>query len=193
MKGGKQQMTKRIELPNQKNQNAQRKRNLQILGNIRSGHHQTSGDERKNWKIPQEDEKSTRNQTTSQKSHQRDKYQSCLLRKTFEPILKVDERTSTNGPDKKTHDDTSQNWHRLYVKKRRRKRTYQHWRYRRFIDTKTRRLHKKRGGRLITMTRNNTDNTSINRIKNTENKNRKKNNCMHISSNIYIFSVPSNF
>ena len=30
-----------------KNQNARRKGNLQILGNIRSGHHQTSGVERK--------------------------------------------------------------------------------------------------------------------------------------------------
>ena len=31
-----------------KNQDAQRKGNLQILGNIGSGYHQTSGDERKN-------------------------------------------------------------------------------------------------------------------------------------------------
>ena len=46
-----------------------RKGNLQILENIGSGHYQTSGDERKNEKIiPQENEETTRNQTTSQKS-----------------------------------------------------------------------------------------------------------------------------
>ena len=49
MKSGKRQMTEGIELPNQeKNRNIRRKCNLQILGNIGSGHHQTSGDERKN-------------------------------------------------------------------------------------------------------------------------------------------------
>ena len=46
------------------NQNAHGKENLQILGNVGSGHHQTSGDERKNSKrISQEKEKTTRNQT----------------------------------------------------------------------------------------------------------------------------------
>ena len=41
-------MTEGIELPNQeKNQNAQRKGNLQILENIGSRHHQISNDERK--------------------------------------------------------------------------------------------------------------------------------------------------
>ena len=39
MKSEKQQMTEGIELPNQEeNQNARRKRNLQILGNIGNGH-----------------------------------------------------------------------------------------------------------------------------------------------------------
>ena len=42
-------MTEGIELSNQeKSQYARRKRNLQILETNRSGHHQTSGDERKN-------------------------------------------------------------------------------------------------------------------------------------------------
>ena len=46
IKSGKWQMTKGIELPNQeKNQNPRRKGNLQILRNIESGHHQTSGNE----------------------------------------------------------------------------------------------------------------------------------------------------
>ena len=43
------QMTEGIELPNQeKNQNVRRTGNLKALGNIGSGHHQISGDERKN-------------------------------------------------------------------------------------------------------------------------------------------------
>ena len=47
-----------------KNRNAQRKEHLQILGNIGSGHHQTRGDERKNWKgVSQENEKATWNRT----------------------------------------------------------------------------------------------------------------------------------
>ena len=46
-----------------KNQNSQRKVNLQILGDIGSGHHQTCGDERKKLnkkkRIPQENKKTT--------------------------------------------------------------------------------------------------------------------------------------
>ena len=46
-----------------KNQIARRKGRLQVLGNIRSGHHQTSGDERKNQqRVSQENEKTTWNQ-----------------------------------------------------------------------------------------------------------------------------------
>ena len=65
MRSRKRQMTEGIELINQeKNQNARRKGNLQILGNIGSGHHQTSGEERKKFlKISQENEKTTLNQT----------------------------------------------------------------------------------------------------------------------------------
>ena len=50
MKSGKRLMMEEMELPNQKkkkNQNVWSKRNLQILGNIWSGHHQTCGDEKK--------------------------------------------------------------------------------------------------------------------------------------------------
>ena len=43
-------MTEGMALPNQeKNQNARKKGNVQILGNIRSGPHQTSEVERKNF------------------------------------------------------------------------------------------------------------------------------------------------
>ena len=49
MRSRKRYVMEEIELQNEeKNQKAQRKRNLQILGNIGSGHHQTSEDERKN-------------------------------------------------------------------------------------------------------------------------------------------------
>ena len=45
---GKRQMAKEKELPkSRKNQNAWRKRNLQTLGNIRSGYHQTTDDKKK--------------------------------------------------------------------------------------------------------------------------------------------------
>ena len=48
MKSGKQQMTEGIELQNkEKNQNARKKGNLQILENTGSEHHQISRDERK--------------------------------------------------------------------------------------------------------------------------------------------------
>ena len=47
-----------------KNQNAQRKGNLQILGNIGSEHNLKCGNERKKFpKIHQVNEKTTRNQT----------------------------------------------------------------------------------------------------------------------------------
>ena len=69
-------MIEGIELPNlEKSERSEKKRNLQILENIESRHHQTCGDERKNFKkTSQENEKMTRNQTTEQKSHQRDKH-----------------------------------------------------------------------------------------------------------------------
>ena len=51
----------RINKP-RKNQNVRQKGNSQILQNIRSGQHQTSGDEKKK-KLYQENEKITRNLT----------------------------------------------------------------------------------------------------------------------------------
>ena len=50
------------------------------------------------YKIPKENEKITRNQTTFQKSHKRDKYLSCPPSKILGNILKLDERrTLING------------------------------------------------------------------------------------------------
>ena len=111
MKSGKRHDRRNGTNKLKENQNARRKGNLQILGNIGSEHHQSSGDEKKKKKkikrVSQENEKTTRNETTWQKSHQRDKYLGCLPRKMLGIILKVDERrTSTNWPQKKkTHND----------------------------------------------------------------------------------------
>ena len=67
---------------------SRRKGNLQILGNIGSGHHQIYRYERINDKrIPHDNEKTTQNQTTEQKFQQKDKYQDCPLRKILETIL----------------------------------------------------------------------------------------------------------
>ena len=75
----------------EKNQKARRKGNLQILVKFGNRHNQTSGGERKGKKrIPRGFEKITRNQTTWQKSHQRDKYLVCHPREILETILKVD-------------------------------------------------------------------------------------------------------
>ena len=62
----KQQMTEGIELPKQKkNQTPHPEKRKLTDRNIGGGHHQTSRDERKKLKrVPQKNEKSTRNQTT---------------------------------------------------------------------------------------------------------------------------------
>ena len=60
MKIGKRYMTEGIEQPkSRKNKNAPGKGNVQILGNIGSGHHQVEMKER----VSQENEKTTRNET----------------------------------------------------------------------------------------------------------------------------------
>ena len=56
---------KGMELPSQeKIRTLREKENAQILRNIRNRHHQTSGDERKNFKrVSQKNKKATQNQT----------------------------------------------------------------------------------------------------------------------------------
>ena len=92
MRSGKRQMTEGIEQSRQeKNQNTQRKGNLQFLGNIGRGHHPASGDERKDSKrVPQENEKTTQNQTVLQKPHQRDKHLGCPPCKILGTIFNVE-------------------------------------------------------------------------------------------------------
>ena len=71
-----------------KNQNAWRKGNLQIRGNIGSGRHQTCGDERK---IKIDYLRRTR-KLRETKLHRRDKYVGCPPHKIFGTNLKVGER-----------------------------------------------------------------------------------------------------
>ena len=99
-------MTKGMELPNQeKNQNAWRKGNGQILENIESRHHQTSRDENKFKKYLRRMRKLLKIQTIVQEPHKRNKHLGSLLHKIFGTILQVDEGR-TNGPEnKKTNDN----------------------------------------------------------------------------------------
>ena len=99
MKSGKWKMTEGIKLQNQeKNCESFEKRKVINTMEYWLWTPSNKGRERKYLKrIPQENEKTTQNQTTKQKSHQRDKH--------LVTILKMDgKRTSTNGPEnKKTH------------------------------------------------------------------------------------------
>ena len=90
-----------------KNQNTRRKGNLLVPGNIESGHHQTSGDERKNIKrVSLTNEKTSRNQALQRDSYQRDKHLDYHPCKILWTILETGKgRTLTNIPeDKKTND-----------------------------------------------------------------------------------------
>ena len=79
-----------------RNQRAQRKRNLQILGILEDNAIKHVEMKEKIKRILQKNEITARNQTTWQISHQRD----CPPSKIFGVILKVDKgRTSTNGQE----------------------------------------------------------------------------------------------
>ena len=130
-KSGKREITEGIELPNKKNRNAGRKGKLQVLGNIRSGHHQTEMKE-KLPRVLQTSEKTSLNQTLLQKSHKRDKHLGSPSWRVLGTILRMNKgRTSTNEPeDKKVDDDAQSLTSRkdidrltICVKKRMRKRT----------------------------------------------------------------------
>ena len=91
-----------------KNENFRRNGNLQILGNIGSGHDQTKGDERKiKGKKKKASQKTFRNQALQQESHRMDNHLSSHPGKMLGTILEMYEgRTSANGPeDKKANDD----------------------------------------------------------------------------------------
>ena len=72
------------------NQNARRKGNLQILGNIGSWHHRTNRNQRKNLKrVPQKDQRITKDKTLQQKPCLRDKYTAVPLVRYLRPFLKL--------------------------------------------------------------------------------------------------------
>ena len=117
-----------------KNQNAQRKGNLQILGNIGSGHHQRVEDLWK-WKNKKEYLKRTI-KLLGTKLHSKNLTKGdSLSRNILGTFFKVYEgRTTTKGPEnKKTHDNTlgltlqRLRWRIVCVEKRRSKKTRQHW------------------------------------------------------------------
>ena len=88
IKSGKRQIAEGIELPIQEKIRMNRK--PKVLGNIGSGHHQTSEDKRKNEYLRRM-KKTFRNQTLQQESHQRDKYLGYPNCKILGTILKIDE------------------------------------------------------------------------------------------------------
>ena len=66
-----------------KNQNVLRKGKFQVLVNIGSGQHQTSGDERKNRiRLPQMNEETSGDQAQQQKSRQMNKHSGVFLKLT---------------------------------------------------------------------------------------------------------------
>ena len=70
MKSGQRQMTKGTEQPNQEKSEHSKRGNLQILGDIEIGRHQTAEMIEKNYKrTPQKNEKTTRNQIILEESH----------------------------------------------------------------------------------------------------------------------------
>ena len=122
-----------------KNQCARRKRNLQVLVNVGSGHHQTPSNKHR-WK-KNEYLRRTKKLLETKLYSSRNLIKvintwAVPSSKILGTILKVEEgKTSTNRPEnKKTNDDveglTFERQHRqaARVKKRRMKRTRQYWR-----------------------------------------------------------------
>ena len=109
MKSGKQQMNEIIELPNPAKIRMLGKKGtykyLKILKADTIKRAEMKEEIKK--RIPQENKKTTRNQTTMLSSHQSDKYLSCAPHKILGTIFKMNERrTSINGQEnKKPHDN----------------------------------------------------------------------------------------
>ena len=171
MKSGKRHRTEGIELPNQdKIRILGKKKTYKYLGILGS-------DIIKNAEI--KEKKTTRNQTTLQKSHQRDKYRAVLLVRYLGALLKLTrgELQQMNQRKRKLmtmhkvlhpRDDID----RLCAK------TEEEELLAFKIESMQQKitLKKKREERLVTATRNNTDNTNIDKTKITRKKNGKKNN-----------------
>ena len=101
-------MTEGIELPNQQKIRTHReKETYKYLGILEADTIKHAEMKENIFKIPQENDKATQNQTISQESHQSHIHLGRSLRKILRTILKVDEgRISTNGlENKETIDD----------------------------------------------------------------------------------------
>ena len=117
----------------------------------------------KKRKTPLKNEKTSKNQALHQKSYQKNTYFGSTPCNIFGTILKmVLGGIQTNETkDKKVNDHadglTSERWHRqsLGAKNRRSKRTRQHWRLRRWINTRNREHHKKKPKEKLITTANN--------------------------------------
>ena len=107
MKSGKRHITEGMELLNQdKIRTLGETETFKYLEILEADTKHVEMKEKKFKKgIPQENEKTTQNQTTLPKSHERDKYLCCTPHKIFRTSLKVDQgRTSANGSvSKKKH------------------------------------------------------------------------------------------
>ena len=111
-----------------KNQNIWRKGKLLVLRNIGSGHHQTSGDERKNKKrMPQMNEKVSWNLLKRINTWAVSFWRNMgpFLQKTKEELTQINQRTKKLMMHKALH--PRNDGQTVYAKKRRRKRTHQHW------------------------------------------------------------------
>ena len=165
-----------MKLPKQeKNKNSRRKRNVKILKKIGSTHNQTSGDEIKKIKkrVSQENEKNTRNQIKLKEANKRYKYLGCPLVRYSKPLLKwtrhefkqIDQRTwklMTMHEALHPRDDVD----RLYVSRKEEEIGLAS--IEDSVDVSIQWLEgyiEKHGGRLITATRNNSDDTRVNRTK----------------------------
>ena len=154
-----------------KNQDIRRRGNVQILWSIGSWHHQTNRDEGK----PQENKKNTRNQTILQGDFIKGintwafhlvRYSGPFFKWTREEF-KLDQRTrKLITIHKALH--PKDNVGRLYVSRKEGLNSIED-----SVDASIQRLEdliKKRGGRLVTASRNNSDNTRSNRTETTRNQ-----------------------
>ena len=107
-KSWKRQITEGIKLPNKERIRKLGKK--KVSENIGSGHHQTSGGERKNdRRVPQTNEKTSQNLALQQIPHQRNKHLDSIPCKILGTILKMDKGiTQTNGQVNKKVDNDEQ-------------------------------------------------------------------------------------
>ena len=178
MKSGKRHIKDGMELPNQdKIRTLGDKENLQILADIGSWHHQTTGYEKKKLRKNISEESESYLRQNLQNPIQRNKYLDCSPRNIFGTILEVKQMAQRTRKLMTMHKalHPRDNVNRLYVPRKGGGRgLFSIWDN---VDASIQRLAdniQKRGGRLITATRHNTDNTTTNRTTINSKKKKKK-------------------